>query len=110
MVAHYGMSPRIGPVFHEQRVDHPFLGQRLATEGGISDSTAHAIEDEARRVLAEALEAAKATIQAHRDALDRLVAALLERETLEKGDLDRVLADGTNGAARLAVPVVVARG
>ena len=33
MVAHYGMSERVGPVFHEQRVEHPFLGQRLATGG-----------------------------------------------------------------------------
>jgi len=93
MVAHYGMSARVGPVFHEQRLEHPFLGQRLATDGGVSDATTHAIEDEARVVLVRALEVAKRTIDAHRGSLDRVVAALLEHETMEKGALDPLLAD-----------------
>jgi cell division protease FtsH len=91
MVAHYGMSARVGPVFHEQRLEHPFLGQRLATETPVSDSTSSAIEDEARRVLVEALDFAKKAIEHHRDALDRLVAALLQHETMEKAALEEVL-------------------
>jgi cell division protease FtsH len=91
MVAHYGMSARVGPVFHEQRIEHPFLGQRLATETPVSDSTSSVIEDEARRVLVEALDFAKRTLESHRDALDRLVAALLKHETMEKAALDEVL-------------------
>jgi cell division protease FtsH len=91
MVAHYGMSARVGPVFHEQRLEHPFLGQRLATETPVSDSTSSTIEDEARRVLVEALDFAKKAIDQHRDALDRLVAALLQHETMEKAALDEVL-------------------
>ncbi|HXN30835.1 MAG TPA: ATP-dependent zinc metalloprotease FtsH [Polyangiaceae bacterium] len=97
MVAHYGMSQRVGPMFHEQRVEHPFLGQRLATETGLSDETAHEIEQEARRMLSAAVEAAKHMVENKREALDRLIGALLEHETLEKGDLDRVL-----GAAQAA--------
>jgi cell division protease FtsH len=93
MVAHYGMSPRVGPVFHEQRLEHPFLGQRLATETPVSDVTSSAIEDEARRVLVEALEYAKRTVEHHKGALDRLVAALLEQETMEKVALDGVLSE-----------------
>jgi cell division protease FtsH len=97
MVAHYGMSPRVGPVFHEQRLEHPFLGQRLATETPVSDSTSSAIEDEARRVLVEGLERAKKTIERHKVALDRLVTALLEHETMEKAALDEVLREGASG-------------
>lgn len=92
MVAHYGMSQRVGPMFHEQRVEHPFLGQRLATETGLSDQTAHEIEQEARRMLSEAVEAAKHMVQNKRAALERLIAALLEHETLEKPELERALA------------------
>jgi cell division protease FtsH len=91
MVAHYGMSERVGPMFHEQRVEHPFLGQRLATETGLSDETAHLIEQEARRILSEAVEAAKSLVLERRAALERLVAALLQDETLERPDLERVL-------------------
>jgi cell division protease FtsH len=92
MVAHYGMSERVGPMFHEQRVEHPFLGQRLATETGLSDETAHLIEQEARRILSEAMEAAKRLVQEKRNIVERLVGALLEHETLEPPDLERVFA------------------
>jgi cell division protease FtsH len=91
MVAHYGMSERVGPMFHEQRVEHPFLGQRLATETGLSDETAHLIEQEARRILSEAVEAAKTLVLEKRAALERLVGALLQEETLEGPELERVL-------------------
>jgi cell division protease FtsH len=91
MVAHYGMSPRVGPVFHEQRVEHPFLGQKLATEAAVSDATSHTIEDEARRVLHAALDFATRTLEAHKSSHAGMVAALLDRETLEKGDLESLL-------------------
>jgi cell division protease FtsH len=97
MVAHYGMSERVGPMFHEQRVEHPFLGQRLATETGLSDETAHLIEQEARRILSEAVDAARRMVVEKKAVLERLIAALLERETLERPDLERVL-----GAAQVA--------
>jgi cell division protease FtsH len=97
MVAHYGMSQRIGPMFHEQRVEHPFLGQRLATETALSDETAHEIEQEARRLLSEAVEGAKRLVESKRATLERLVSALLEHETLERPDLERLL-----GEARVA--------
>jgi cell division protease FtsH len=105
MVAHYGMSDALGPVFHEQRTEHPFLGQRLGTESGTSDATTHAIEEEARKVLAAASKGAEEALRAHRTELDRLVEALLKHETLENGEVARVLAGGEakeNGAGRSA--------
>jgi cell division protease FtsH len=91
MVAQFGMSDAIGPVFYEHRVEHPFLGQRLATDSGISDRTVHAIEEETRRLLASALDRAKSVITAHRLEFDRLVTALLEQETIERAELERTL-------------------
>jgi cell division protease FtsH len=100
MVAHLGMSPAIGPVFHEQRMEHPFLGQRLAMESGASDATSHAIEEETRRVLVRATETARQTLTVHRAELDRLVAALIDRETLEKQALARVIAGDDESGKR----------
>jgi cell division protease FtsH len=91
MVAHYGMSERVGPMFHEQRVEHPFLGQRLATEVGLSDETAHVYDQEARRILSEALEAARRMLGDRRQMLEELVHALLDQETLEQPELERLL-------------------
>jgi cell division protease FtsH len=92
MVGHYGMSERVGPVFHEHRTAHPFLGQQIALEGGgTSDATVHAIEEETRRMLNDALRATRQLLSAHRSALDDLVSALLEHEMMEKDDLAKVL-------------------
>jgi cell division protease FtsH len=91
MVAHYGMSDKVGPVFHEHKVEHPFLGQRLATEGGTSDVTVRQMEDEVRGMLVNAEREAERRLTEHRPALERLVDALLEKETLEMEALRTLL-------------------
>ena len=91
MMAHYGMSERLGPVYYDHEAEHPFLGQRIGTESGTSPSTITVIEEEARRVLARALEEASAMLAQRRGELDRLVAALLEHETLERDELAAIL-------------------
>ncbi len=103
MVAHYGMSELLGPVHYDIHEEHAFLGQRIATESGTSDATVHAIESEARALLGRALAAATAAIVTHREALDRLAAALLEHETLERDQLDRLL--GPRAAPRDVLPI-----
>lgn len=91
MVAHYGMSAALGPAYYDHDVEHPFLGRRIATDGGSSDATTHAIELEARRVLALALDRASTLLAAHRCHLDRLVQGLLDKETLETNELRALL-------------------
>jgi cell division protease FtsH len=93
MVAHYGMSEALGPVFHDQRAEHAFLGQRLGTDSATSDATTHAVEQETRKVLTRAADAARRTLGAHRGELERLIVALLEHETLEKDAVARAIVD-----------------
>jgi cell division protease FtsH len=94
MVAHYGMSEKLGPVYYDHEAEHPFLGQRIGTESGTSPSTIAVIEEEARRILGGALEEAAALLSRHSAELDRLIAALIEHETLERDDLSRILGPG----------------
>jgi cell division protease FtsH len=91
MVAHYGMSERLGPVYYDHDAEHPFLGQRMGTESGTSPSTIAVIEEEARRILTRAMEEAATMLTVRRAELDRLIAALLEHETLERDDLAGIL-------------------
>ncbi len=104
MVAQLGMSDKIGPVFHEHHVEHPFLGQRLATDSGISDLTVHAIEEETRKLLTDAFEQAKALIGAHRTVFDQLVELLLAQETVERGDLEKTLGAKTRALVEARAP------
>jgi cell division protease FtsH len=106
MVAHYGMSDAVGPVYHDHHTEHPFLGQRLASEGGVSDATVHSIETEARRILNVALEHAKAKIREHMDALERLVAALLEQESVERVALVQLLGEPAQPSAPVRPSVI----
>jgi cell division protease FtsH len=91
MVANYGMSERLGPVFYDHDSEHPFLGQRIATDGGTSAATAAAIEEEARVLLSRALEEAARLLEEHRHDLDRLSETLLEKESLERAEVDALL-------------------
>jgi len=100
MVAHFGMSQNVGPVFYEHRNEHPFLGQVIATEGGTSDATVHLIEQEARRLLGRAADDAEKTIAQHRDRLDRLAAALLSIETVERAELMTLLGPSSSVPAK----------
>jgi cell division protease FtsH len=92
MVGQLGMSDALGPVFHEHRSEHPFLGARIATDSGVSDATVHAIEDETQRLLTAAEATAEATLTSHRERLERMIAALIEHETLDRDELVALLA------------------
>jgi cell division protease FtsH len=91
MVAHFGMSDVVGPVFHEHKTEHPFLGQRMATDGGTSDATVHDIEQEARKLLLKAEKEAEGIILEHQSALEALRDHLLEKESIEEADLAKLL-------------------
>ncbi|HEY5962095.1 MAG TPA: ATP-dependent zinc metalloprotease FtsH [Polyangiaceae bacterium] len=87
MVAHYGMSARLGPVYYDHDAEHAFLGQRIATESGTSANTISVIEEEARQILGHALAEATKILSEQRGRFDNLVSALLAHESLERDDL-----------------------
>ena len=90
MVAHYGMSPRLGPVYYDHDAEHAFLGQRIATESGTSPDTISVIEDEARQILGRALSQATDVLSVQRPQFDVLVSMLLEHESLEREQLAQI--------------------
>ncbi len=109
MVAHYGMSDALGPVYVEHQEAHAFLGQRIATGGGASDATIHTVEVEARALLTRAAAQAGELIAAHAEALDRVVAALLDKETLERAELAVLLAEPVRPVVTGPPALVVSR-
>ena len=93
MVTQYGMSEELGlRVFGTREAAFPdwFGQQRDYAEG-----TALKIDAEIRGILDRALERAKAVLKERWSALVGLAAALLEQETLEREDIERLLAGGS---------------
>ncbi len=107
MVAHYGMSDAVGPVFHEHRAEHPFLGLRLAEGSQLGPAAEGQVDAEVQRTLTAAAADARALVEQHRRILDRLVGELLARETVEQDDLPRA-ARGDSRGRRVMRPLVTA--
>ena len=87
MVTEYGMSDKLGPRRFVTRDGEPFLGldhNRAADHG---TDVAARVDEEVSRLLDEAHDRARGILESHRGGLDRLAAALIERETLADADL-----------------------
>jgi cell division protease FtsH len=85
MVCDFGMSDKLGPVWHGEGDDQPFLG-RDGFGGGskeYSEQTAQEIDQEVRAILLAEQARVTAVMIEHREALDRLATTLLERETVD---------------------------
>src|SRR3989454_762963 len=95
MVTQFGMSDAIGPVAVGDREAEIFLGREVVQRREVSERTAELVDTELKRLLGEAYERARVILTEHRDQLDRLAAALLERETLDREEVDLVVAGRT---------------
>ena len=86
MVMEFGMSPKLGPVGFSG--DGPsYLGQQEIRSRQHAEATQRVIDQEVERILKEANERATTLLSDHREALDRVMALLLERETIDGGDV-----------------------
>jgi cell division protease FtsH len=92
MVMRFGMSEKLGPRVLGRAHDLPFLGRDMGSEPDYSDEIAKEIDDEIRRVIEEGHASATAVLRAHMDELHRLSAILIERETIDKDQFERLLA------------------
>jgi cell division protease FtsH len=91
MVTRWGMAEAVGPVDLRQSEEHPFLGREIAQPRLFSQETAHGVDVAVRDLLVEAEGRATEIIEAHRPGVERLVAALEEREKLDLGEIEACL-------------------
>ncbi len=92
MVTQFGMSAVIGPIAVGDREQEIFLGREVVQRREISDRTAQIVDEEVKNILTRAYGEAARIVSERRAALDRLAAALLERETLEREQVEMVVA------------------
>ncbi len=92
MIMRFGMSEKLGPRVLGRNHDMPFLGRDMGAEPDYSEEIAREIDDEIRRVIEEAHDMATTTLREHMDELHLLSAILIERETVDKDQFERLLA------------------
>ncbi|MCD6034972.1 MAG: hflB [Rickettsiales bacterium] len=87
MVTEWGMSDKVGPVFHGDDQGEVFLGHSLMQHKTVSEDTANLIDSEVKRLVQEGYVTATDIISRHIDQLHILAGALLEYETLSGDDI-----------------------
>jgi cell division protease FtsH len=92
MIMRYGMSDKLGPRVLGRNHDMPFLGREMGAEPDYSEEIAREIDDEIRRVIEEAHHLAVQVLKEHMDELHKLSVILIERETIDKDQFERLLA------------------
>ena len=93
MVTQYGMS-ELGPVQYEQQGGSVFLGRDYLKEKNFSDQVALEIDREQRRIIEECYERAKDVISSNMELLTNIAEYLLKVETINKRDIDEIVATG----------------
>src|SRR4029077_4583114 len=92
MIMRFGMSEKLGPRVLGKNFDQPFLGRDYGAEADYSEEIAREIDDEIRRVIEESHELALAVLREHMDELHKISAILIERETIDRDQYERLLA------------------
>jgi cell division protease FtsH len=92
MVMRFGMSEKLGPRVLGRNSDQPFLGREMGHEPDYSDELAREIDDEVRRIIEDGHELALKVLREHMDDLHRISQILIEHETIDKDQFERLLA------------------
>ncbi len=99
MVCEFGMSD-LGPLTFGKKEEQIFLGREISQHRDYSEDTAIKIDQEVRRFVDTGYKSAVDILGSHRDALNRIAAALLEREVLDANEV-KMLIEGKALAAKV---------
>ena len=87
MVTQYGMTDRLGAIKLGESNGEPFLGRDFGHTKNYSEDVAAIIDEETKKLLANAHQEAFDILEENRDVLDALVLELMDKETLDKAEV-----------------------
>jgi cell division protease FtsH len=91
MVRDWGLSSRLGPIGYGSDQSSYLSGPQLGQERPFAEGTQQVIDQEVSRLLTEAEDRARSLLSENRDALDAVIAALLDKETISGEDLTDIV-------------------
>jgi len=91
MVTQFGMSEKLGPMMLGEGQHEVFLGRDFSATPNYSQEIAFEIDKEIRRLIDDSYDTAHRIITERRDQLDLMADVLVERETVDKEELEALL-------------------
>ena len=95
MVTRYGMSG-LGQMSTEGGSQEVFIGRDLMTRSDTSEGTSKQIDEQVRGIVMQCYEETLSLVQGQREAMDRLVELLIEKETMDGDEFREVLSNYTS--------------
>ena len=103
MVCEWGMSSQMGPLSYGKKDEQVFLGREFAVQKNYSEDTAKSIDNEITQIVSGCYEYARKLLSDNMDVLHHISQTLLEKETLNMDELDKIIARGTSAPGEAAV-------
>jgi cell division protease FtsH len=91
MITRFGMSEKLGPRVFGSDPHQPFLGRELGGEPSYSEEMAQEIDEEIFRLIDVAHQRAAKVLLEHEQALHEIAAILIEHETIDKEQFERLI-------------------
>ena len=93
MVTKWGLSEKLGPMQYEDDESDGFMGRSASSaRANMSAETSKVIDEEIKQIIDHCYGAARKILTDHRKQLDAMAAALLEYETIDKSQIDDIMA------------------
>ncbi len=98
MVTKWGFSEKLGPLVYAEDEEEVFLGRSVTQHKNVSDDTAHTIDEEVRAIVDHAYAEATRILKEKMDILHGMADALIKYETIDRGQIDNIMAGKPPGA------------
>jgi len=96
LVTQYGMSDKLGTRTFDNKDEMIFLGKEIHERRDYSEAIAQKIDEEVSRFVSHAYKAAEKIITSHKTKLEAIVKALLEKESLEREEFEKIVGPRTS--------------
>ena len=91
MVTKWGLSEKLGPLTYSEDDGEVFLGRSVTQHKHVSDDTAHAIDEEVRKIIDENYARAKQILEDNVDKLHVMAKALVKYETIDTDQIKDIM-------------------
>jgi len=97
MITEFGMSEELGPLTFGHKSEEVFLGRDISRDRNYSDAIAYAIDKEASHYMESSYKKAEKILQENMDKLHQVAARLIEQETMEAEEFEKIMGGPKNG-------------